>query len=74
MFFAEYLFGRSERHTHTYTCNNETERKTMKKTKAENGYSVTEKVKTNFQAITPPLGANKKYKAHISKYLRHILK
>jgi hypothetical protein len=46
----------------------------MKKTKAENGYSVTEKVKTNFQAITPPLGANKKYKAHISKYLRHILK
>ena len=53
MFFAEYLFGRSERHTHTYTCNNETERKTMKKTKAENGYSVTEKVKTNFQRVIP---------------------
>ena len=74
MFFAEYLFGRSERHTHKYTCNNETERKTMKKTKAENGYSVTEKVKTNFQAITPRWEQIKKYKAHISKYLRHILK
>lgn len=48
MFFAEYLFGRSERHTHTYTCNNETERKTMKKTKAENGYSVTEKVELQY--------------------------
>ena len=53
MFIAKYLFGRSERHTHTYTCNNETERKTMKKTKAENGYFVTEKVKTNFQRIIP---------------------
>ena len=71
MFFAEYLFGSSERHTHTYTCNNETERKTMKKTKAENGYSVTEKVKTNFQAITPRWEQIKNTR-HIFQYISDI--